>query len=92
MAIQLVGQMAGAIRDLEVESDESSSEEEEERPAQAAQKKSGGMFSIFKGKNYNKKYFINRSLKIVRNIQRKSPKMLEIYFNSMMFKPRLLTA
>lgn len=46
---QLVGQMAGAIRDLEVESDESSSEEEEERPAQAAQKKSGGMFSIFKG-------------------------------------------
>lgn len=46
---QLVGQMAGAIRDLEVESDESSSEEEEERPAQSAQKKSGGMFSIFKG-------------------------------------------
>ncbi|CAH0686411.1 unnamed protein product [Spodoptera exigua] len=46
---QLVGQMTGAIRDLEVESDESSSEEEEERPAQSTQKKSGGMFSIFKG-------------------------------------------
>ncbi|KAH9645085.1 hypothetical protein HF086_005630 [Spodoptera exigua] len=45
---QLVGQMTGAIRDLEVESDESSSEEEEERPAQSTQKKSGGMFSIFK--------------------------------------------
>lgn len=46
---QLVGQMTGAIRDLEVESDESSSEEEDEGPAQSTQKKSGGMFSIFKG-------------------------------------------
>ncbi|CAH1637035.1 unnamed protein product [Spodoptera littoralis] len=46
---QLVGQMTGAIRDLEVESDESSSEEEDEGPTQSAQKKSGGMFSIFKG-------------------------------------------
>ncbi|XP_063538347.1 signal recognition particle receptor subunit alpha homolog [Cydia strobilella] len=44
----LVGRMTGAIRDLEVESDESSSEEEEEQSAPSP-KKTGGMFSIFKG-------------------------------------------
>ncbi|XP_026330666.1 signal recognition particle receptor subunit alpha [Hyposmocoma kahamanoa] len=43
----LVGQMAGAIRDLEVESDESSSEDDE--PSAPQQKKSLGVFSIFKG-------------------------------------------
>ncbi|XP_053608739.1 signal recognition particle receptor subunit alpha homolog [Plodia interpunctella] len=43
---QLVGQMAGAIRDLEVESEESSSEDEYDAPSP---KKAGGMFSIFKG-------------------------------------------
>ncbi|KOB69507.1 Signal recognition particle receptor alpha subunit [Operophtera brumata] len=45
---QLVGQMTGAIRDLEVESEESSSEEEYEEERQATPKKSSGMFSIFK--------------------------------------------
>ncbi|XP_052742267.1 signal recognition particle receptor subunit alpha homolog [Bicyclus anynana] len=45
---ELLGTMTGAIRDLEVESDDSSSEEEEEEQ-QASPKKSGGMFSIFKG-------------------------------------------
>ncbi|CAF4857024.1 signal recognition particle receptor subunit alpha homolog [Pieris napi] len=44
---QLVGQMTGAIRDLEVESDDSSSEEEEQ--GKPSPKKTGGMFSIFKG-------------------------------------------
>lgn len=44
----LVGRMTGAIRDLEVESDESSSEEELEHTAPSP-KKTGGMFSIFKG-------------------------------------------
>ncbi|XP_060804133.1 signal recognition particle receptor subunit alpha homolog [Amyelois transitella] len=44
---QLVGQMTGAIRDLEVESEESS--EDEEYDAKPSPKKSGGMFSIFKG-------------------------------------------
>ncbi|XP_063625334.1 signal recognition particle receptor subunit alpha homolog [Cydia splendana] len=43
----LVGRMTGAIRDLEVDSDESSSEEEEE--SAPSPKKTGGMFSIFKG-------------------------------------------
>ncbi|KAL0829023.1 hypothetical protein ABMA28_003895 [Loxostege sticticalis] len=46
---QLIGKMTGAIRDLEVDSEESSSEEEEETNAQPSPKKSGGMFSIFKG-------------------------------------------
>ncbi|PZC82165.1 hypothetical protein B5X24_HaOG210973 [Helicoverpa armigera] len=46
---QLIGQMTGAIRDLEVESEEGSSEDEVEQSAQPAAKKSGGMFSIFKG-------------------------------------------
>ncbi|XP_068631191.1 signal recognition particle receptor subunit alpha [Battus philenor] len=46
---QLVGQMAGAIKDLEVESDYSSSDEETEKSAQSSPKKSGGMFSLFKG-------------------------------------------
>ncbi|XP_034832802.1 signal recognition particle receptor subunit alpha homolog [Maniola hyperantus] len=45
---ELLGTMKGAIRDLEVESDESSSEEEEEQQ-QPSPKKGGGMFSIFKG-------------------------------------------
>ncbi|CAG4961612.1 unnamed protein product [Colias eurytheme] len=45
---QLVGQMTGAIRDLEVESEDSSSEEEEQT-GKPAPKKSGGMFSMFKG-------------------------------------------
>ncbi|XP_039756851.1 signal recognition particle receptor subunit alpha homolog [Pararge aegeria] len=45
---ELLGTMKGAIRDLEVESDDSSSEEEMEQQ-QATPKKSGGMFSIFKG-------------------------------------------
>lgn len=45
---QIVGQMAGAIKDLE-ESDYSSSEDEEENEQPTA-KKSGGMFSLFKGK------------------------------------------
>ncbi|XP_059046633.1 signal recognition particle receptor subunit alpha homolog [Achroia grisella] len=45
---QLVGQMTGAIRDLEVDSEESSSEDEEQTTQQNT-KKSGGMFSIFKG-------------------------------------------
>ncbi|KAM3958749.1 signal recognition particle receptor alpha [Aphomia sociella] len=45
---QLVGRMTGAIRDLEVESDESSSEDEE-HDSQPSPKKTGGMFSIFKG-------------------------------------------
>ncbi|CAK1542943.1 unnamed protein product [Leptosia nina] len=45
---QLIGQMTGAIRDLEVESEESSSEEEVEQ-GKPSPKKSGGMFSIFKG-------------------------------------------
>ncbi|XP_022127579.2 signal recognition particle receptor subunit alpha homolog [Pieris rapae] len=44
---QLVGQMTGAIRDLEVESDDSSFEEEEQ--GKPSPKKTGGMFSIFKG-------------------------------------------
>ncbi|CAH0726726.1 unnamed protein product, partial [Brenthis ino] len=44
---QLVGQMAGAIRDLEVESGDSGSEEEEQH--QASPKKSTGVFNIFKG-------------------------------------------
>ncbi|XP_063385381.1 signal recognition particle receptor subunit alpha homolog [Cydia fagiglandana] len=44
----LVGKMTGAIRDLEVDSEESSSEEEEEQSAPSP-KKTGGMFSIFKG-------------------------------------------
>ncbi|XP_047997685.1 signal recognition particle receptor subunit alpha homolog isoform X2 [Leguminivora glycinivorella] len=44
----LVGRMTGAIRDLEVESEESSSDEEEEQSAPSP-KKTGGMFSIFKG-------------------------------------------
>lgn len=39
--------MAGAIRDLEVESDESSSEDDE--PSAPQQKKSLGVFNIFKG-------------------------------------------
>ncbi|XP_026741556.1 signal recognition particle receptor subunit alpha homolog [Trichoplusia ni] len=46
---QLIGQMTGAIRDLEVESEESSDEEEVEHQSAPAAKKSGGMFSIFKG-------------------------------------------
>ncbi|KAJ8719439.1 hypothetical protein PYW08_011614 [Mythimna loreyi] len=46
---QLIGQMTGAIRDLEVESDESSSDEEPEQSAHPSPKKTGGMFSIFKG-------------------------------------------
>ncbi|CAK1582986.1 unnamed protein product [Parnassius mnemosyne] len=45
---QLVGKMAGAIKDLEVESDYSSSDEEMEQK-EASPKKSGGMFSLFKG-------------------------------------------
>ncbi|KAJ0176262.1 hypothetical protein K1T71_008436 [Dendrolimus kikuchii] len=45
---QLIGQMTGAIRDLEVESEESSSEEEEEQTTPSP-KKTTGMFSIFKG-------------------------------------------
>ncbi|KAG6461236.1 hypothetical protein O3G_MSEX012487 [Manduca sexta] len=45
---ELVGKMTGAIRDLEVESEDSSSEEEVEHN-QASPKKTGGMFSIFKG-------------------------------------------
>ncbi|KPJ13998.1 Signal recognition particle receptor subunit alpha [Papilio machaon] len=45
---QLVGQMTGAIKDLEVESDYSSSDDEVEN-AQPTAKKSGGMFSLFKG-------------------------------------------
>lgn len=45
---QLVGQMTGAIRDLEVESEESSSEDEVQQ-SQASPKKSAGMFSILKG-------------------------------------------
>jgi hypothetical protein len=40
--------MTGAIRDLEVDSEESSSEEEED-VAHPSPKKTGGMFSIFKG-------------------------------------------
>ncbi|XP_072942193.1 signal recognition particle receptor subunit alpha [Epargyreus clarus] len=46
---QLIGQMTGAIRDLEVESEESSSEEETDHSAAPSPKKTGGMFSIFKG-------------------------------------------
>lgn len=45
--VQLVGRMAGAIQDLEVESDDSS--DEEEILKQPSPKKTGGMFSIFKG-------------------------------------------
>ncbi|KAI5646241.1 SRP54-type protein, GTPase domain-containing protein [Phthorimaea operculella] len=45
---QLVGQMTGAIRDLEVDSDSESSEEEEET-TKKTNNKSGGMFSMFKG-------------------------------------------
>lgn len=45
---QLIGQMTGAIRDLEVESEESSSEEEEVT-SQPTSKKTGGMFSLLKG-------------------------------------------
>ncbi|CAB3227824.1 unnamed protein product [Arctia plantaginis] len=45
----LVGKMTGAIRDLEVESEESSSEEEIEYNTQSSPKKTTGMFSIFKG-------------------------------------------
>ncbi|KAI8431998.1 hypothetical protein MSG28_004527 [Choristoneura fumiferana] len=45
---QLVGRMTGAIRDLEVDSSESSSDEEEVATAPSP-KKTGGMFSIFKG-------------------------------------------
>ncbi|XP_013162351.1 PREDICTED: signal recognition particle receptor subunit alpha [Papilio xuthus] len=45
---QLVGQMTGAIKDLEVESDYSSSDDEVDN-TQPTSKKSGGMFSIFKG-------------------------------------------
>ncbi|CAG9583037.1 unnamed protein product [Danaus chrysippus] len=45
---QLVGQMKGAIRDLEVEESDASSSEEEETQ-QPSPKKTGGMFSIFKG-------------------------------------------
>ncbi|KAJ2951453.1 hypothetical protein O0L34_g13605 [Tuta absoluta] len=45
---QLVGQMTGAIRDLEVESDSDSSEEEEVT-TKKSNNKSGGMFSMFKG-------------------------------------------
>lgn len=41
----MVGQMAGKIRDLEVESSDESSDEE----LPASPKKSGGMFNIFKG-------------------------------------------
>lgn len=41
--------MTGAIRDLEVESDESSSEDEEVANTTSTPKKTGGMFSIFKG-------------------------------------------
>ncbi|XP_045451853.1 signal recognition particle receptor subunit alpha homolog [Melitaea cinxia] len=44
---QLLGQMAGAIRDLEVDSESSSDEEIEQ--TQTSPKKSAGMFSIFKG-------------------------------------------
>ncbi|GBP50332.1 Signal recognition particle receptor subunit alpha homolog [Eumeta japonica] len=47
---ELIGQMQGKIRDLEVDSEEESSSEEEldeTRPAPA--KKTGGMFSLFKG-------------------------------------------
>lgn len=44
---QLLGQMAGAIRDLEVESESSSDEEIEQ--THSSPKKSTGMFSIFKG-------------------------------------------
>lgn len=46
---QLIGQMTGAIRDLEVESDDSSSDDEVEQSAHPSPKKTGGMFSIFKG-------------------------------------------
>ncbi|VVC94652.1 unnamed protein product [Leptidea sinapis] len=46
---ELVGQMRGAIRDLEVESEDESSEDEVEQKTQSSSKKSGGMFSIFKG-------------------------------------------
>ncbi|KAJ8720056.1 hypothetical protein PYW07_012099 [Mythimna separata] len=46
---QLIGQMTGAIRDLEVESDDSSSDDEPEQSAHPSPKKTGGMFSIFKG-------------------------------------------
>lgn len=49
---QLIGQMTGAIRDLEVDSEESSSEEEMAGDGEdytPSPKKTGGMFSIFKG-------------------------------------------
>ncbi|XP_050677680.1 signal recognition particle receptor subunit alpha homolog [Leptidea sinapis] len=46
---ELVGQMRGAIRDLEVESEDESSEDEVKQKTQSSSKKSGGMFSIFKG-------------------------------------------
>ncbi|CAG5043630.1 unnamed protein product [Parnassius apollo] len=46
---QLVGKMAGEIKDLEVESDYSSSDEEVEQNTKESPKKSGGMFSLFKG-------------------------------------------
>ncbi|KPI90932.1 Signal recognition particle receptor subunit alpha [Papilio xuthus] len=45
---QLVGQMTGAIKDLEVESDYSSSDDDVDN-TQPTAKKSGGMFSLFKG-------------------------------------------
>ncbi|VEN56697.1 unnamed protein product [Callosobruchus maculatus] len=48
---EMVGQMKGVIKDLEVESSDDESEEEEEEEIETKQEKPtrGGMFSIFKG-------------------------------------------
>ncbi|XP_059482878.1 signal recognition particle receptor subunit alpha homolog isoform X2 [Neocloeon triangulifer] len=54
---RLIGQMVGGIKDLEVESSDEEEEEEEESEVQmqvSKEKKSGGMFSIFKGLVGNK--------------------------------------
>lgn len=52
--MQMVGQMKGGIKDIEVESSSDEEEEEEEevteqQPKQAKSSAKGGMFSIFKG-------------------------------------------
>lgn len=54
---QLVGKMTGAIRDLEVDSEDSSSEDEVEESTQPSPKKATGMFSIFKGEIFTSRFY-----------------------------------
>lgn len=62
--------MTGAIRDLEVESEESSDEEEVDHQSAPAAKKSGGMFSIFKGTDMtNIGIVIILSMRVIRRVR-----------------------